>query len=112
MGVANTTAGAREPHLLATLTRSTMRETVRIIIPAVAFILVFAPWILRVFGEDYAEGGTTLLRLFALSAIPYLVTSTFVSVSYVQRRMRAVIATTGSMAVSTLVLSVTLLIAF
>ena len=112
MGVANTTAGAREPHLLATLTRRTMRETARIIIPAVAFILVFAPWILRVFGEDYAEGGTTLLRLFALSAIPYLVTSTFVSVSYVQRRMRAVIATTGSMAVSTLVLSVTLLIAF
>jgi O-antigen/teichoic acid export membrane protein/Ser/Thr protein kinase RdoA (MazF antagonist) len=112
MGVANTTAGAREPHLLATTTRRTMRETARIIIPAVAFILVFAPWILLVFGEDYSEGGTTLLRLFTLSAIPYLVTSTFVSVSYVQRRMRAVIATTGSMAVSTLVLSVSLLLAF
>ncbi|HEX5095761.1 MAG TPA: phosphotransferase, partial [Acidimicrobiia bacterium] len=112
MGIANTTAGAREPHLLATTTRRTMRETARIIIPAVAFIVVFAPWILLVFGKDYSEGGTTLLRLFALSAIPYLVTSTFVSVSYVQRRMRAVIATTGSMAVSTLVLSVSLLIAF
>src|SRR5262249_15390920 len=110
MAVANTSAGAREPHLLADLARRTMRESARLVLPAVAAILVFAPWILRIYGPQYEANGTTLLRLFSLSAIPYLVTSTFVSVSYVQKRMRAVMATTGSMAIATMVLSITLLL--
>jgi O-antigen/teichoic acid export membrane protein/aminoglycoside phosphotransferase len=109
MGIANTTAGAREPHRLADLTRRTLLETARLIVPAIVLLVAFAPQILSVFGEDYAEGGTALLRLFSLSAIPYLITATFVSVSYVPRRMRAVFVTMSSLAVTTVVLAIVLL---
>ncbi len=46
-----------------------------------------------------------MLRLLALAAIPNIVTSVFVSVSRVQRRIRRVIITLGALCLMVLVLS-------
>ncbi len=62
-------------------------NTARLIVPVVAVILIFAPLILRLFGEEYAVEGVTLLRLLCLSAIPNMVVSIYTSIVRVQRRV-------------------------
>jgi O-antigen/teichoic acid export membrane protein len=62
----------------------------KLIVPAVAVIVVAAPYILSVFGPGYARAGTGALRLLALCALPALVTNTALSVARSQRRMGTV----------------------
>jgi O-antigen/teichoic acid export membrane protein len=76
---------------------------------AVLIVVVGAPLILRIFGPDYAIQGSNLLRLLALGAIPNIVTSVFVSISRVQRKMGRVILTLGSLCILVLSLSSVLL---
>ena len=54
-------------------------------------MVIGAPQLLRLFGKDYSTEATTLLQLLALSALPAVVTSLYVSVVRVQRRVWAVI---------------------
>jgi O-antigen/teichoic acid export membrane protein len=73
------------------------------------FLLVFAPWILSILGPDYAEQGTSVLRLMAL-AIPFMVFSMmFINTSRVQNRMRRVVGTQLMIGTLMIVLTVTLL---
>lgn len=109
MGMALITAGAREPHRLGELTRQTIAGSMLLVLPAVAVLLAGAPWVLALFGSDYSANASTLLRLFALSAVPYVVTSTFLSIARVQRRMTAVLVVTSTMSLLLLVLSVAML---
>ncbi len=76
---------------------------------AVLVVEVGAPLILQIFGPDYAAQGSGLLRLLALAAIPNIVTSVFVSISRVQRRIRRVIFTLGALCLMVLSLSTILL---
>jgi O-antigen/teichoic acid export membrane protein len=105
MGMALTTAGAKEPQRLTILARRTLLENARIVVPVVVVLVAAAPWALALFGKDYATEADTMLRLFALSALPYIVTSTFLCVARVQRRMSAVIVVTTAMAALTLSLT-------
>ena len=59
--------------------------------PVVVVAAVVAPWIMRVFGAEYAENGTTVLRLLLLGAIPNVVTRTYVSRLRAERRMAGVV---------------------
>ena len=63
----------------------------KLIAPAVALILVAAPYGLLAFGRGYARADVTVLRLIALSALPAIITNTAVSVTRSQRRMRMVV---------------------
>lgn len=62
-------------------------QTGRLLAPPIAVLVLGAPWILRLFGPDYAAGGATLLRLLAFSALPGIITSLFMARSRIQRRM-------------------------
>ena len=62
----------------------------KLIVPAVALIIAFAPYVLTIFGRGYAAADVALLRLLALSALPALITNTAISVTRSQRRMRVV----------------------
>jgi aminoglycoside phosphotransferase (APT) family kinase protein len=66
-------------------------QTARLLVPAVLLIVVGAPYVLRIFGAGYSTEGTTLLRLLSLSALPNIVTSLYISVARVQRRMKRVV---------------------
>ena len=55
---------------LALHTRRALRQTARLLLPMAAVLFIGAPYILRIFGADYAEEGTTLLRLLAVGLIP------------------------------------------
>ncbi|MCL4487211.1 MAG: hypothetical protein M1570_03660 [Chloroflexi bacterium] len=76
---------------------------------AVLVIEVGAPLILQIFGQDYATEGSGLLRLLALAAIPNIVTSLFVSICRVQRRIGRLIVTLGALCILVLSMSTVLL---
>jgi pimeloyl-ACP methyl ester carboxylesterase/O-antigen/teichoic acid export membrane protein len=60
---------SHEPHLLRRHAKSAMRALAILLVPSVTIGCVFAPYYLRVFGDEYSTGGTTLIRLLLL-AIP------------------------------------------
>jgi O-antigen/teichoic acid export membrane protein len=81
----------RRPERLAEHGLRVLRHSGTLLAAGVAVIVVGAPWILRLFGPGYAEHGTTLLRLLALSALPNLVFSVAVDILRARRRMRLVV---------------------
>jgi pimeloyl-ACP methyl ester carboxylesterase/O-antigen/teichoic acid export membrane protein len=60
---------SHEPHLLRKHAQSAMRALAILLVPSVTIGCLFAPYYLRVFGDEYSAGGTTLIRLLLL-AIP------------------------------------------
>ena len=105
MGSSLVVEASTDPSQLKTFTYRVVLQTLLLLIPGVIVLLVGAPYILRIFGPDYAVQADDLLRLLALSAIPYMVNTLFVSVSRVRRRMKAIIVTLVTMCTLILVLS-------
>lgn len=58
--------------------------------PVVVVAIVAAPWVLRAFGREYADGAATALRLLLLGSIPNVVTRTYVGRLRAEGRMAAV----------------------
>lgn len=63
---------------------------VKLLTPIVAMIAVGATLILRLFGSSYATEGASTLVILALSALPFVLTSTAMSALRVRNRTRAV----------------------
>jgi O-antigen/teichoic acid export membrane protein/thiamine kinase-like enzyme len=84
-------------------------QSLRLIVPAVALMVLGAPYILRLFGQEYATEGTLVLRLLCLSALPNIITSLYISIVRVQRRMKALILVLTSLSFLVLTLSYILL---
>src|SRR4051812_8475474 len=104
--------GAADRAALPTLVRKAAVQGTLVVAPAVAVLVVFAPVILSLFGAEYAQHGTTLLRLLALGALPSLVQCLGVSVARVERRLRPAIVALWANAVLSLALAVPFLHAF
>src|SRR4051812_4784919 len=98
-----------EPGALATLTRKAARQGVQLLLPLVAGIVLLAPLLLSLFGGDYAQRSTPLLRLLAAAAIPYFVLVLTVSAARVRRRLRIAVVAMGAQATLTLTLVAPLL---
>ncbi len=94
---------------LAEYSRRVFRHNLRITVPAAIAVALFAPYLMQVFGSAYAVGGTTLLRLLALAAVPFSIVSLAISVARVQRRMRRVVTILAAMCVMVLFLTEVLL---
>jgi O-antigen/teichoic acid export membrane protein len=93
--------GTRDRAALPALTRKAAIQGLRILLPAVILIVILAPYLLSLFGAEYADRSTTVLRLLALAALPNLVIALAMSVARVQRRLRrAVIAVVGAAVLS------------
>ncbi|WP_030273855.1 lipopolysaccharide biosynthesis protein [Streptomyces sp. NRRL B-24484] len=87
MGQSLTVEGAAEPHRLAEHARRMLRHTTVFIAPATLVVVAAAPWILSLFGTDYADHGTTVLRLMALSALPNILFGIAVHVARVRQAL-------------------------
>jgi O-antigen/teichoic acid export membrane protein len=66
-------------------------QTARIVVPTAIGVAALAPFLLRLFGEEYSKQGTTVLRLLALSAIPNMVSALYLSVWRAQQRLSLLI---------------------
>ncbi len=99
---------AADPAELESARRGVVRHALALLVPVVAVLFVAAPYVLALFGRQYAESGTWVLRLAVLSSLPNVVTASAVSAARVRRRMSVVVALLGTL--SGLVLALTLLL--
>jgi O-antigen/teichoic acid export membrane protein len=96
MALSLTVEAASDRAKLAAYTRHAFVQTARLLLPLVAAIVAGAPYLLGIFGPEYAHAGTGLLRLLALGSLPNLVTMLFIGVARVQNRPGAIVAAQGA----------------
>ena len=108
IGAAMVAEAARDSKRTADLKRRAVRQAFGLVLPATAAVILAAPLILRIFGADYERNATALLRLLALSAIPYTATSIILSGARVRNAMNIVIGGHGAIFVACVGLSIAL----
>lgn len=109
MGSSLIVEATRSPRRLTEQTFRMLRHSALLMVLAVLTTVVAAPHLLSLFGPQYAEHGTALLRLVALSALPNLLVSLAVDVARARRRMRTVVGLQLALCVLVLGLSGVLL---
>lgn len=70
-----TVEAAGHEDRIAELSRAVLRRTLTLVIPLAAFLFLAAPYLLRLFGQQYEDHATTLLRLLVISSLPKVVIS-------------------------------------
>jgi O-antigen/teichoic acid export membrane protein len=98
-GAALIVSASPRPSELASETRQVLVQTARLVVPATAVMVVGAPIFLRLFGHAYSANGTHLLRLLALSSVPFVANAIYVSVARVRRAMSHVVLVLGAQCV-------------
>jgi O-antigen/teichoic acid export membrane protein len=84
--------GVRDPERMGEHHRRILFTCLGLLAPVVVVLVVFAHWILALFGPWYASEGTATLQLLALSTLPSAVVSLRVSRARVDRHMALVMA--------------------
>ncbi|MGC0375605.1 lipopolysaccharide biosynthesis protein [Streptomyces sp. SAI-229] len=97
MAASLTAHASHDPRRLADGVRGALRRMTLLLVPVVAVLVVFAPWILTPFDADYAEHGSTVLRLLALGALPRVVVELYIGVLRVQGRTGVLAVLQGAM---------------
>lgn len=82
--------GAGDPARLRRLIADSLGHALLLILGAVLVVLAFAPLIMGLFGPAYVETGAPLLRVLALSCLPWAVTTIYCAVARVRGRTRSV----------------------
>lgn len=109
IGWSLTLHGASDSASLRGHARKVALQGLLLLLPAVVVLVVGAPYLLSLFGESYANHGTTLLRLLALGALPNLVLALAVAVARVRRRLAVAVTALIAQAALNLGLAVPLL---
>lgn len=91
MNMSFLTEVATDASRLATYSYRTWLQTMRLLVPAVIIIELTAPYILAIFGGNYAAEGATLLRLLTLATLSYSFTDHFLEIARAQQRNRAAV---------------------
>ncbi|NUK24610.1 lipopolysaccharide biosynthesis protein [Streptomyces lunaelactis] len=109
MGSSLVVEAVRSPEQLVEHGLRVLRHSALLLTVAITVIVVAAPQILTLFGAEYAESGSTLLRLIALSALPNLLVTLAIDVSRARRRLRLAVGLQIAMCVLVLGLTKALL---
>lgn len=56
----------------------------------VAFLLVFAPYVMLIFGPDYVESGANILRVLALASIPGSLVTAYLAICRAEEQVRQI----------------------
>lgn len=95
MMISLTVEAALDMPRLRRLARRALRQSMRLVIPVAALTALLAPLGLRIFGTEYADEGTDLLRLLALGAIPNVLVALAAGVARIEHRGWVVVAIQG-----------------
>lgn len=87
-----TVEAAKDHAQLHAYGRIMLGHTLKLLLPAVVVVFLFAPLILGVFGQEYAAGGTLTLRLLALAPVPHAVVLLALVTARLRQRLGEVIA--------------------
>jgi O-antigen/teichoic acid export membrane protein len=112
LSISLTVEAAIEHEQLRSYCRRVLKQSFRLLIPIVAVIVVGAPWLLRLFGPNYALQGAALMRWLALAALPNVIVVLALSIARVQHRSGWVILIQGTVCFLALGISYVLLPVF
>jgi O-antigen/teichoic acid export membrane protein len=107
-GASLVVAAAADESRLPMYARKAMLQTACLVVPAAAVLAIAPGLVLGVFGDAYADHGSTTLRLLAIAAIPNVVTALYISGLRVRRRMLTVLAVLGGLCGTVIALSLVL----
>jgi O-antigen/teichoic acid export membrane protein len=82
---------AASPERYGELLRVLVRRALPVLVLGVSALVLAAPLVLAVFGPDYVEGGTTVMRLLALTTLSSAAVSLFNSTSRLRGRGRPIL---------------------
>lgn len=80
-GISMMAEAAADPSLRKSLAARSFTLVAGLLLFVASGVVVLAPYVLLVFGQDYADENVTLLRLLALSAIPWGLTTIYVALA-------------------------------
>jgi O-antigen/teichoic acid export membrane protein len=111
MNLANalTVEGAYADNPISALLRSVIRLSLTVLLPVMVVLLVAAEPVLSVFGPNYADEAATLLRLFAISLVPYTIATLAVAFDRVRERFANALVITGTGTIATIALDIVLI---
>jgi O-antigen/teichoic acid export membrane protein len=104
-----TVEAASDMDKLRDLSRRALRQTMRLLIPVAALVALVAPLALLVFGQAYADEGSSLLRLLMIGMVPNAIVTLGISVARIEHRGRIVVSVQGAHCVAVLLFSALLL---
>jgi O-antigen/teichoic acid export membrane protein len=90
-----TVEAALDMTQLRRLSRQTLAHSMRLVAPLAAVTALVAPLALLVFGQAYADSGTSLLRLLTAGAIPNVVVALGIAVARIEHKGQVVVAVQG-----------------
>lgn len=109
LAAALTVEGGYGEDPIHSLMRSIVRLSFTILVPVMVVLLLGAGLVLRIFGPEYSDEAATLLRLFAISLIPYTVATFVVAFDRVRERFGAALAITAVGTGATIALDILLI---
>jgi len=109
LAAALTVEGSTNPELLPALTRQVVMRLYALLTPIVLFTLAAAPMILLVYGKQYADGSSDVLRLLVVGALPRTLLIVAQSVARAQGNARTLVLTEAVTCALVLTISTTLL---
>jgi O-antigen/teichoic acid export membrane protein len=101
--------GSHDPGALRVLSRNAVLGGLAVATLGAMFLLLLGDKLLLAFGQDYATGGATLLRIVALAALPAAVVNVYLGALRVMKRTGELMIVAGVVAVTTVALSCALL---
>jgi O-antigen/teichoic acid export membrane protein len=101
--------GSSEQERLGINIWRSLKMILLLLVPAVVVILAFADRVLLLFGADYAENATTLVRILAISGLPLAINIVYLAIKRVEKKLKVIVSLTAFIAVVTLGLTYLLL---
>jgi O-antigen/teichoic acid export membrane protein len=95
--------GSYEPAQLRSQVIKAAKFILLFLIPGVVLLFFLSNPILSLFGADYAQNSLWLLRLFAIGYLPVTITTLYLTIIRVQKRIKPLIYVSGFIAVFTIV---------
>jgi O-antigen/teichoic acid export membrane protein len=110
VGVASslTVEGSRQRERLGDLVTALLRRMICVAVPIVLAVVIVAPMILRLYGKDYAQHSSALLRVVALAVLARIVVVVWMSMNRVLQRLGRILAV--QMVLTTMVLGLSALL--
>jgi O-antigen/teichoic acid export membrane protein len=100
-----TVEAAMDTGQLQALGRRVLWHMAKLVVPLALLVVLFAPFVLRIYGSSYSAHGAWTLRLLALGAIPSMITVLYVGVARVRRKTARIFTVQACICVTVLGMS-------
>lgn len=86
-----TVEAALDERQLRSYTTRALVNTFRLLVPLIGIVILAAPVILNLFGKNYSNESTSLLRMLVISVLPSAIIAFYMGVARVKRQLKSII---------------------